>query len=130
MKKLLVALAVAAAAGLYYVQSRHLLYHLLAYVKQNPGSLGGMTPKVEYGMGTLYYVKGNYPCALGAFNQLLTDYPTHYYAPKALFRVGSMHQEMQNWGEAKAAYQKLLEEFPDDPSRSLTEKKLEFIKYK
>ena len=113
--------------GFWCVKTWHVFHRVLIYAKENPSP---STPKVEYYMGMFYYTKGNYPNALEAFNYVLTDHPTSYYAPKALFRVGTTYEEMEEWTKARETYEKHKEQYPESPKKKLVERKIGYLHFK
>jgi len=61
---------------------------------------------VQYAMGTVFAVKGQYDKAIECFDKALDIFP---YFVEAWFNKGSAHQKKQEVGETIRAYQKVIE---------------------
>ena len=112
----------------FYIRSHYTIRDALRYAKKHPNS--DLSEKVEYYAGAYYFFKSEYPKAINAYKQLLTDYPTGQYAPKALLRSGDAHQKAFQWEQAREKYLKYMSEFPDGKDISVVQKKYEYIKFK
>ncbi|PSQ95799.1 MAG: hypothetical protein BRD55_09225 [Bacteroidetes bacterium SW_9_63_38] len=51
--------------------------------------------------------------ALRTLNRLVERYPDSRWRPQALYRIGAVHFQEQNYEEAVAAYRRFLETYPD-----------------
>ncbi len=127
LKKLLWFLAILIGLGLY-VRSHYDFQDALRFSRRHPHPK--LSPAVDYYSGMAYYLREDYPRAVDAFTQLLTDYPTSYYAPRGLLRLGSSHMEMRQYQQAREAFEKYMEEFPNGKDRALVDSKYEFIKFR
>lgn len=115
--------------GGYYYVSNHFEFHdTLVYAKKHPDPK--WSPAIEYYVGTIYYQRESYQKAQEAFTQLLTDYPTAQYAPSALVRLSDAAQHNGDWGVAKDALTRYIEEYPDGKDLQVVQKRLELVKYK
>lgn len=127
LKKPLIILAVCIGA-IAYVRSHYTLDDALRYAKKNPHS--EFSEAVEYRIGSLYFMRAKYPQAIRAYRQLLTDYPTSQYAPKALLRLGDAELKMLRYAKAREAWEQYMEEYPNGPDIGIVRKKHEYNKFK
>lgn len=127
LKKIVIWLVVIIGVGAY-INSRYTLEDAVSYAKTHPDP--SMSPRIEAYVGGLQYMRSEYPKALNAYEQMLTDYPTCQYAPKALLRVGTIYQERNDFAKAREAYEKYIEQFPEGANIDTVKKKYEFIKFK
>ena len=100
---------------------------LLDVAKKNPSA--SWAPRLDWTVGMFCYQRSDYPNAQKAFTQLLTDYPTTQYAPKALFRLGDAAEGNGDWHTAREAYSRYIEEFPQGEDAAIMRKRLELINY-
>lgn len=117
-----------AIAGIYYIQTHYHLKDVLSYSHRHPNRV--ISPKLDYYVGMAYYMRSRHPESVAAFQQLLTDYPTCQYAPGGLLRMGQSQEELGRWAEAREAYQRYLEEFPEGRQKGLVQRKYEALKFK
>ncbi|MBI5631415.1 MAG: tetratricopeptide repeat protein [Elusimicrobia bacterium] len=116
--------------GAYYYATRKVQFKFhdsLEYAKKNPQAK--WAPSLDYYVGMAYYQRSEYPQAQEAFTQLLTDYPTSQYAPKALLYLAEVAERNSDWEAAKAALSRFIDKNPDNPKAETMKKKLELIKY-
>lgn len=113
--------------GIYYVRNHYDYEDLLTVAAKDEGH--PRAEKIEYYVGMIYYARGDYGRSLKAFNQLLLNHPTSYYAPKALARAGISYKEINKYPEAREMYQKYLTYFPDHSMRSDVQKRWNYIKF-
>ena len=103
----------------------------VAYFKRSWFKEAGKEKRnMDYYVGMAYYARKRQPEAAAAFRQLLTDYPTSQYAPRALARMGRAYQEMDQWARAREAYDIYIKYFPDGEKRRIIDKRLERIRLK
>jgi outer membrane protein assembly factor BamD (BamD/ComL family) len=100
----------------------------LTYAAKNPHKPS--SEKIAYYVGAVHYHKSRFPEAIAAYDQVLTDFPTGQYAPKALFRKGYSHKEIRQWSQAREAYMKYMKDYPDSKHFKLAEKRYEYVKFK
>lgn len=125
MKYLLI---IAAIYGALIFAAKNMDYDkMLAAAKKNPSA--SWAPKLEYSVGVFCYQRSDYPNAIKAFTQLLADYPTAQYAPKALFRLGDSGESIMNWEVARESYARYAEEYPDGEDINIVRKRLELVNY-
>lgn len=127
LRKPLIFLCLLIGAG-YYLRTHCTLNDVLAYAKRHPDP--SWAPPVDYYIGMVHYAKDRYQPASEAFQQLLTDYPTSYYAPHGLFRLGQSYESMGNWQGAREAYEKYMERYPQGGKIQLVRSKYELIKFR
>ena len=89
-----------------------------------------ITPRVEYYIGWYHYRGDRYERAHKAFGTLLTEYPTSYYAPAALYRRGLMYRQNNRYGLARDMFEQYMKKFPDAKEIHKVTKKYEKIKFK
>jgi TolA-binding protein len=126
-KKAFIWIAVIVGIGVY-INSRYTLDDALKYAKAHPDPK--VSPAIDFYVGSLQYMRSEYPQALAAYEQMLTDYPTCQYAPKALLRVGTIYQERNEFQRAKDAYAKYIEQYPSGDSIDIVKKKFEYVQFK
>ena len=114
-------------ASITLIQKYYTWDDALAYAKKKPGS---SAQAIEYYVGMAGYMRSNNAVATKAFEQLLADYPTSYYAPKAFLRLGGIYEEKFQWDMAKKNYELYLELFPDGKERRLIETKYDQVKFR
>lgn len=83
-----------------------------------------------YYVGMVSYAKDDNAKAAEVFSKLLEDQPTCYYAPKALVRLGATYRQMNRWAEARATYEKYMEEFPSGEDITIVQNNYEYVKFK
>ncbi len=120
-------LALIVFGSVYYVRNQYDYEDLLVVASKEEGTLRAQ--KIEYYVGMIYYQRGDYPRAIKAFNQLLLNSPTGYYAPKALARAGLAYKEHNQYDEAREMYHKFLTYFPDHSLKNTVMKRWTHIKF-
>lgn len=111
-----------------YIRSHYTFHDVVVYTKAHPDPK--LSPKTDYFVGMATYLRSDYPTSIEAFTQLLTDYPTCQYAPKAMLRLGTMYSEQQKWEDARIQFQRYIEEYPSGPDIETVKNKYESIKFK
>lgn len=111
-----------------YINSHYTMKDVLGYSKRHPNP--DLSPKLDYYVGTAYYLKGKNPEAIEAYTQLLSDYPTTQYTPKALINLGSMYAEGSQWENSRTCYQKYIDDYPNGPDIGIARNAYENIKFK
>jgi len=113
--------------AVYYVRNHYDYEDLLVVAAKDEGN--PRSQQIEYYVGMIYYMRGDYPRSLKAFNQLLLNHPTSYYAPRALARAGLSYKEFNKYPEAREMYHKFLVYFPDHTLKSVVQKRWTHIKF-
>lgn len=118
--------------GGYYAYDKYLgtfnpLEGMLNIAQKHPDPV--WSPRLEYWTAMIYYQKSDYGKSQEVFTKLLTDYPTAYYAPKALIRLSLSAQENKAWGPAKDALARYIEEYPKGEDASMAQSSLDKLKY-
>lgn len=127
MKRFVLFLILLVGGGVY-VRKHYGLRDALAYARRHPDP--ELSPKIAYYAGMAYYLRDRYPEAEEAFTQLLSDYPTSYYAPKALLRSGTIYTSQNRWAPAREVYQRYMDEFPEGPDTGIVRTRYEAIKFR
>ncbi|MBI5245126.1 MAG: tetratricopeptide repeat protein [Elusimicrobia bacterium] len=127
LKKWFFILAVLVGLGVY-INTHYTFRDVLAFARKHPNP--SMSPKLEYWAGMVCCLKGRNPEAIEAFQQLLTDYPTTQYTPKALINLGSMYAEGSQWENSRTYYQKYIDDYPNGPDITVARNAYENIKFK
>lgn len=112
----------------YYVNTHYTFEDVLKYSKEHPHP--EYSPAIDYYSGMAYFVRDQHDGAITAFQQLLTDYPTCQYAPRAMMRLGTSLMERNRYAEAREVFEKFFEEYPDHKNKKIVEDKYEYIKFK
>ncbi|MFA6030617.1 MAG: tetratricopeptide repeat protein [Elusimicrobiota bacterium] len=127
MKKFVISV-VLVIFGVGYIRSHYTFHDVVVYNQKHPDPR--RSPQVAYYVGMTTFLRSDFPTATEAFTQLLTDYPTCQYAPKALLRLGTIYSEQQKWEDARIQFQRYIEEYPSGPDIETVKNKYEFIKFK
>ena len=115
-------------AAFVFVTKTYTLDDVLAYADKNPHRPS--SEKIAYFVGAIHFQKSEYPQALKAYEQVLTDFPTGQYAPKALFRKGTMHLSLNQWTLARESYELYMKDYADGEDIEAVKKKYEYVKFK
>lgn len=86
--------------------------------------------EANYYTGVYYYSRSDYPKAQRAFSQLLADQATSQYVEKGLMYLADTAEQNREFGTARDALVKYLEDYPQGKERERAKSKLEFIQYK
>ena len=113
--------------SVYYVRNHYDYEDLLVVAAKDEGHPRSV--QVEYYVGMIYYMRGDYPRSIKAFDQLLRNHPTSYYAPRALARAGMAYKESNQYDHAREMYHKYLTYFPDHSMKSTVMKRWTHIKF-
>ncbi len=65
-----------------------------------------------YWLGECYYAQEKYIDAVNMFEYLLKNYKSSVKASSALYKIGRSQQELGKINEAKATYQRVIDEYP------------------
>jgi tol-pal system protein YbgF len=72
-------------------------------------------PYVDHAMywrGECYFAQGDYTAALEQFDGVIARFPAGSKAPDALLKLGICHQKLGRAAQAKASFDRLLQEYP------------------
>ncbi len=105
---------------------RHRLLPLLALALLLPAACGRVTvgpPLPEesaearrlFDQAEMLYAAGSEDSALQAYARYLAQYPRGLQAPAALLKMGAIYEKRGKTDEARAAYRRLVEAFPNSP---------------
>lgn len=78
-----------------------------------------------YWMGEANYVKRDYSTALTNFQSLVQQFPGSPKMADGLLKMGLCQTELKRSGEAKAAFQRVVRDFPTSNAANLAKQKLE-----
>jgi outer membrane protein assembly factor BamD (BamD/ComL family) len=121
-------LVVLALFGGYYYISRHAsLESSMKYVTEHKGA--SWAPRANYTIGFIYREREEHGKAQEAFTQLLTDYPTCQFAASGLFYLEDAAESTHDWGVAKTALDRYLEEYPDGKYIPIMRQRREMLRY-
>jgi TolA-binding protein len=110
-------------AGMWWASKNVTEPNVLKYAKdKNSDSL---SPKLEYYTGVYAYSTSDWAGTEAAFMQLLTDYPTGYYAPEATIKLGDALYHEGRRQDSLAQYQHYLEQWPDGELATIAKKNVE-----
>ncbi len=113
--------------GYYYASNRYEFHDTLVYAKQHPDPK--FAPAIDYYVGLVYYQRTDYGKAQEAFSQLLQDYPTAQYIPKALLRLEDSAEYNHDWATAKLAANQYVDDYPNERDIELMKHRLEMLNY-
>ena len=114
--------------GIYYAKNHYDYEDVYKWAKARPEH--DSRAKSIYYIGMVYYLKDDSAKTAEVFGRLLEDHPTCQFAPKALLRLGAAHRNMNNFAEARAAYERYIEQFPNGPDIERVQANYEFVKFK
>lgn len=89
---------------------------------------GNFSDNGWYWMGEANYVKRQYQPALDAFNSLLVRFPASPKVPDALFKGGLAQWELNQREAAKAAWRRVIRDYPTANAAGLARQRLEQAK--
>ncbi len=92
-----------------YAPARSELEALIDHSELTPGDQN----KVLHGLGRVEYYTGHYDKALVYFSKIYTKYPKSSLAPGSLLFIGRTLDKMGKKDEAREAYAKVGEDYPD-----------------
>lgn len=78
----------------------------------------------ELYVGKFYFNREAYGAAIPRFESILKDYPGSEYDDQALYYLGESLWELEQKATAKAAFQRLIAEFPDSDMTPLAAKRI------
>ena len=82
-------------------------YQILAGVAKHPHREEGM-----YGIGWSYFRLGDFPRAIGAFEQLILAYPSGKFSFDARLRLGDCYFQQKDYKKAAGSYRTVVRLFP------------------
>jgi len=84
-----------------------------------------LADNAQYWLAETYYVQRQFTTALPAFQVVVEAYPDSSKLPDALLKIGFCNYELQQWGEAQDALQRVAREFPATTAARLATQRLE-----
>lgn len=88
------------------------------------------SPRITWYTGSYLWFRDRPEDSMVAYKQILTEYPTCQYAPKAMMRVADIYKNRNSYAEAKELYEKYLELYPEGQEVEVVKKKYEYVKFK
>jgi tol-pal system protein YbgF len=89
---------------------------------------GNYSDNAWYWMGQSYFSKRDYPNALQSYKSLLEKFPASPKVPDALLNTGIVQQQQSKNDQARAAYQRVLKEYPNSQAATLARSRLDQLK--
>ena len=115
--------------GVYYYAQGHIrIDDLFKYAKARP--VHDERARDVYYVGMVYWLKSDNEHAIEVFSTLLADETTTQYSPRALMRLGGCYRDMYKFNDAKAAYEKYMEEYPQGEDITIVKNNYEFVKFR
>ncbi len=87
-----------------------------------------LTDNAYYWLGESYYVSRNYPLALAAFQNLEQKFPLSSKLSDSLLKIGYTYHELEDYAQAQAALDKVVDSFPNQPVARMAEKRLNLLR--
>lgn len=84
-----------------------------------------LADNAQYWLAETYYVQRQFTTALPAFQEVVDQYPESAKLPDALLKIGFCNYELQQWGEAQDALQRVARDFPATTAARLATQRLE-----
>lgn len=84
-----------------------------------------LADNAQYWLAETYYVQRQFTTALPAFQKVIDGYPDSAKLPDALLKIGFCNYELQQWGEAQDALQRVAREFPATTAARMATQRLE-----
>ncbi len=86
-----------------------------------------LADNARYWLGECYYKQKDYYKAIQEFKKILVDYPKGNKIPDALLKTGYAYYELKLTSQALESLQKIVRLYPNDPTYSLAQKKIDLI---
>lgn len=83
-----------------------------------------LADNAQYWLAESYYVTDRFEDALREFEVVIEQYPRSRKVPDALLKAGYANYELQRWGEARAALNRVMSEFGDSAAARLADQRL------
>jgi len=96
------------------------------FIQQNPSH--SLTDNAYYWLGESYYVTRKYPLALSAFQSLAQNFPLSSKLADSLLKIGYTYHELEDFGQAQQALNKVVESFPNQSVARLAQNRLNLLK--
>ena len=81
-------------------------------------------PDALYGLGSSYYMKGNFAQTIATEQRLISGYSRHAKVPEAYLLVGMAQMDSKKTAEAKATFNKLIKLYPKSSAAGLAKKQM------
>lgn len=86
-----------------------------------------LADNAQYWLAETYYVQRQFTTALGAFQEVVDAYPQSAKLPDALLKIGFCNYELQQWGAARDALQRVARDFPATTAARMATQRIERI---
>ena len=83
-----------------------------------------LADNAQYWRAEAYYVTDQFEDALGQFQVVLSGYPRSRKIPDALLKIGFSNYELGRWGGARAALERVNEDYPESTAARLAGQRL------
>jgi outer membrane protein assembly factor BamD (BamD/ComL family) len=124
MKKL--ALAVLVAWGAWHYAAPHLtMAAAMDYAHKNQDKPWAAT--LAYSVGWFYYQRANYPKAQEALSSFVNDFQAGPHTATGLVRLSEAAEENHDYAAARAALDRYLHDYPDDPDRNMAQQRRDMM---
>lgn len=84
-----------------------------------------LADNAQYWLAESYYVTDQFEEALSQFQVVLAGYPRSRKIPDALLKIGYSNYELARWDAARAALERVNEDYPDSTAARLAEQRLQ-----
>ena len=74
-----------------------------------------------------YYATNQFPQALEQFTKVIEIYPRSRKVSDALLKIGYCHYELGNWGDARAVFTKIQNDYSDSTVAKLAEQRIKVM---
>lgn len=89
---------------------------------------GEFADNAQYWLGETYYVTRQFDLALREFQTLVVQHPKSQKLTHAMLKIGYIHDELGQPGEARQALGELIERFPKTTAAGLAKKRLQRLR--
>ena len=83
-----------------------------------------LADNAQYWLAEAYYVTDQFEEALGQFQVVFSGYPRSRKIPDALLKIGFSNYELGRWDSARAALERVREDYPDSTAARLAGQRL------
>jgi tol-pal system protein YbgF len=90
-----------------------------------PGS--SLIDNAQYWLSESYYATNQFPQALEQFIKVIEIYPRSRKVSDALLKIGYCHYELGNWGDARAVFTKIQNDYSDSTVAKLAEQRIKVM---
>ncbi|MEM9056036.1 MAG: tol-pal system protein YbgF [Pseudomonadota bacterium] len=84
-----------------------------------------LADNAQYWLAEAFYVSREYDTALPNFETVVSRYPGSRKTPDALLKIGFCNYELKQWREARAALERVVDDYQDTTAARLARQRLE-----